>query len=327
MSTRTHGNASSGRFSFEQYHHRKLELLRSLQNKKEISEKSPLFENGIKFIFKRKNIKGIMICERLKQILNESDFNKIKSISPYQSSSVWIVIFSEKPTFIIDREILIQDELVRALDASITQEIQSDSLKVNLTAFFRVHWLSPFFDEFKVGDFAENFLKGKDVEFEIVEVKRECYKESTIQNGVVTVKIVYDIKFHDEILDLVDLHEIDGQQALFQLTGMPPKCLFCKCFGHTRAGCAEYSKFCSKCKMHGHIEGTSKCTTATYISGKVNGANEETTDLDNVENVDSNELIFENGSDEKAADEEADEESVYALMYILLILERELSED
>ena len=86
------------------------------------------------------------VCERLKQILNETDFNKIKSISPYQSSSVWIVIFSEKPTFIIDREILIQDELVRALDASITQEIQSDSLKVNLTAFFRVHWLSPFFE-------------------------------------------------------------------------------------------------------------------------------------------------------------------------------------
>ncbi|RNA27213.1 hypothetical protein BpHYR1_021654 [Brachionus plicatilis] len=74
------------------------------------------------------------------------------------------------------------------------------------------------------------------------------YLFENINNGVVKIKVKYNVSLHNAVLDFAALHIISNCQALVQLCGMPPKCLGCKKFGHIRKECSK----CSSCKNFGH---------------------------------------------------------------------------
>ncbi|RNA23354.1 hypothetical protein BpHYR1_033581 [Brachionus plicatilis] len=72
----------------------------------------------------------------------------------------------------------------------------------------------------------------------------------TINNGVVKIKVEYNVKYHDAVLDFAGLHRISECQSLIQLCGMSAKCLGCKKFGHIRKDYPE----CQTCNKYGHEE-------------------------------------------------------------------------
>jgi hypothetical protein len=102
-----------------------------------------------------------------------------------------------------------------------------------------------------------------------------------------SAKVSYEIKDHQKLLDLIGMQKIDGQNALFQLSGAPPKCLYCKQFGHMRKDCVKLKTICTTCKKTGH--GSEACTIANRI-------NSDNSDVD----IDDDDLL----ADEKLVDEQ-----------------------
>jgi hypothetical protein len=97
----------------------------------------------------------------------------------------------------------------------------------------------------------------------VKEIKHEKMKYfEKINNGVVKVKVEYNVKHHDSILDFAGLHRINVCQSLIQLCGMPAKCLSCNKFGHIRKECPK----CLKCNNHGHK--SEECSFANRTSRK-----------------------------------------------------------
>ena len=143
----------------------------------------------------------------------------------------------------------------------------------------RVSWLSPLFNEVEVSKFVEKFLQTRHAKFEINRIQKECYKDSSIQNGVIKMWVKYDICDHRHVLDLVGIYELCGQMAHIHIAGIPPKCMHCKEFGHIRSKCSGFQKYCQKCKVHGHTEGNG-CSTATHLAGLNNRDPVSHVDLD-----------------------------------------------
>ena len=147
-----------------------------------------------------------------------------------------------------------------------------------MTTFFRIHWLPVRFDIKKVEEFLKEFSF-----LEILNIDYEKWSSSPLLNGVIKVKVKYDVESHQNFLDFAGLQSIDDYKALVQLCGMEPKCLFCKKFGHMRKKCPLASKKCSKCQKNGHE--ASECTFA-----------KATTVQDQLEGMDEDELIGESAA-------------------------------
>ena len=127
-------------------------------------------------------------------------------------------------------------------------------------------------------EYISQCLNSKKVDFKIVKVEKECYKDTSIANGVIKIWVKYDVNHHQHVLDLADVHQMGPQKAHIQIAGMPPKCMHCHKFGHIRAKCTLYKMFCTKCNVRGHTEGNG-CTIATHLAG-LNNNQVEYDDLD-----------------------------------------------
>jgi hypothetical protein len=84
-------------------------------------------------------------------------------------------------------------------------------------------------------------------------------------------------------MDFLGLQKIEGHNALFHLSGAPPKCLYCKQFGHMRKSCPKLKTTCDKCSKTGHS--SDDCTLANRISSN---ANDPDLDDDKIEVDDEN---------------------------------------
>jgi len=157
-----------------------------------------------------------------------------------------------------------------------------------MTTFFRIHWLPVRFEIKKVEEFLKEFSF-----LEILSIDYEKWSSSPLLNGVIKVKVKYQVESHQEFLNFAGLQNIDDYKALVQLCGMEPKCLFCKKFGHMRKKCPLASKKCSKCQKNGHE--ASECTFA-----------KATTVHDQLEGMDEDELLVEDApapaNDEKLSE-------------------------
>jgi hypothetical protein len=147
-----------------------------------------------------------------------------------------------------------------------------------MTTFFRIHWLPVRFEIKKVEEFLKEFSF-----LEILSIEYEKWSSSPLLNGVIKVKVKYQVESHQDFLDFAGLQNIDDYKALVQLCGMEPKCLFCKKFGHMRKKCPLAGKKCSKCLKNGHE--AYECTFA-----------KATTVQDQLEGMDEDELLDENAS-------------------------------
>ena len=136
---------------------------------------------------------------------------------------------------------------------------------VTLTVFLRIHWLPHGFKDKTV-----NFLEAEAPFLTILEAKAEKWDsgKSPIENGIISIKVTYDILDNHRFIDLIGLQKIEGQSAMFQISGAPPRCLYCKEFGHMRKDCPKIKKKCSLCERYVHQ--SSECTLANLINSDNN---------------------------------------------------------
>ena len=141
-----------------------------------------------------------------------------------------------------------------------------------MSVFIRVHWLP---SGFKIN--LTKFLKEEAKFLTVLELKSETWEKgkSSIENGVYTVKVSYDIDDHGNFLDFAGYHRIDGIGALFQINGAPPKCLQCNKWGHIRKECPDEKKICSSCNKTGH-----EANNCWSSQAKINNNNNNKTNMD-----------------------------------------------
>ena len=209
---------------------------------------------------KSSNIKADQVFKGIKLALSEAEYSAIEAIGQYASTKNWTIQFNDATFFksSLNKEIIVEDFTVLLKDANeygASHEINKRVYK--MSAFLRIHWLP---SDFGMKDIEFYFKKNAKF-LEVISIAKEkSLFDVKINNGIFKVKVEYEVKSHQSVLDFADLHVIDGLYALIQLSGMPPKCLYCKAFGHIRKNCTKSNSFCTSCNKKGHE--TSKCSMA-----------------------------------------------------------------
>ena len=262
LSAEKHGSQSKNKvvFNLQDAFQRKLQSQEKYLN--QISKKKWSFSNCCIVSFeKTSNFRADQVFKSIKQALSEAEYSAIQAIGQYASTKNWTIQFKCELAFktSLNKEIKIGDVLAVLKDANeFGSSIEPIERRVyKMTAFFRIHWLPSNFFESDI----EKFVRQSASFLTIMDIKREkSFIDDKIDNGIFKLKVEYDVKFHQKILDFAGLHVLFGLNALFQLCGMPVKCLYCKTFGHVRKNCPKANSFCISCKRNGHE--SSKCTMA-----------------------------------------------------------------
>ena len=280
-------------FNFDAYYSKKLTIQRNIEKN---AQKSFLqkwqFTNCCLLTLESNSLKPIEMFNTIKKALLSYDINEnqIYSISQLASSKNWQIQFKDSQSFnaAMGKTITIRDELFTLIDANNRSSRPLENKPVTLTVFLRIHWLPHGFKDKVV-----NFLKSEVPFLNIVDAKVEKWDsgKSSIENGIISVKVNYDISDNQRFLDIIGLHKIEGQAALFSISGAPPRCLYCKEFGHMRKDCPKIKTKCSLCGRIGHE--SFECTLANRITSDNNqlasNSNDDDDDVDdNIEIDESN---------------------------------------
>ena len=199
----------------------------------------------------KSNPNNVFNC--IKLALNTVEPSKIAAISQFASSRNWQIQFKDESFFLaaLGKTVQIDGSSYTLQDANEferrTKTVEKKPITMNV--FLRVHWLPHGFEN-KVVEFLKNEAKFLTVVKTAVE-RWEAGK-SSIENGIISVKVNYEVQNHESLLEFAGIHRVDGQTALFQISGAAPKCLFCKEFGHMRRDCGKIALKCSSCGKRGH---------------------------------------------------------------------------
>lgn len=244
---------SGRRYYFEDYYNKKLDIENNRTNKKIVNKWK--FKNTIKIELDQDTLtSGKDIFQAIKTLLTVEEVKQIISISLFQSNRTWTIKFKE--TFdlakLINKSIRIQNKDFPIYDANMVTldqfSAQTNKGKdpITLTAVLRIHRLPADFPiESAIDYIQENvpcYVMEKAKEHHISEGMEE------IENGVIRSKINYEIAYHQRVLNLIGVNRISSQRCVIQLSGHPPKCNFCKNFGHTTKDCEKSNLKCEKCK-------------------------------------------------------------------------------
>ena len=158
-----------------------------------------------------------------------------------------------------------------------------------MSVFIRIHWLPSGFNS-KI----TAFLKDDAPFLTVLDVKSEKWEEgkSSIENGVYSVKVSYDIDDHDNFLNFAGFHRVEGLGALIQINGAGSKCLQCNKWGHVRKDCPNAKTKCASCNKTGH--NASSC----WVSKAKNNNNDEIQnemEFENLVNEQDDEIKFVGG--------------------------------
>jgi hypothetical protein len=252
---------SQSKFYFEDYYNRRLDLYTKL---KSAPEKRRKFHKSIRITTIENNSKQLTSLKIFKS-LKESygiDTSVIESIYQYENSKTFIVKFKDQTDDLIIKNIINdkKDETLRIVDPN---EI-SHNINVSIKAVLRFHWLPHDMNKEKIKEYLTKNIK-------VGDVSKEKFKEpdmAQIENGVIRIKIEYDITYHNTFLELIGLKKIDNQRCLIQLCGVPPKCLICDNSSHKVAVCPKKNLFCTKCNKKYHT--IENCVMSNILKETIN---------------------------------------------------------
>jgi hypothetical protein len=252
--SRNDNRGTNGMFNFNEYYKRKcLQKQRhhDIQSRWDSEKASKLSNCGVVSFEISKKVNAEKLLDSLKLALSTDEFSSIVQVGQFITSKNWSIHFKDATNFesSMEKTITMDDESFQITDANDfgkVKEKEVTSKPFTMKAFLRLYWLPL--------DVSENqiccFIKSK-VRVTVVNVKRENVrpKYEEVNNGVVSVKVEYDLAENQNVLDFAGLHRIAGRQALVQISGTPPKCLGCKQYGHVRKACVK----CEKCSKYGHL--------------------------------------------------------------------------
>jgi len=215
---------SSRKYYFLDYLDRKKRSAEHANKKKQREglEKSVKLANNLK----DKKITPADIFESLKSKVNPED---ITAISPLGGNREFVVSFEQQVTAnrMIGESLIIKKEKFYILDANDTNQI------FKVKAVVKIHWLPPGQDWEEI---EEHFAKVKSLK--ITEKSREKYREDAlkhIRNGVLALKVEYELSEHDEVVkEILGIRQFDSGLARVQISGHPPICSHCGGFHFER---------------------------------------------------------------------------------------------
>jgi len=263
------------RFNFNDYYDRKKKIQSKFETtaqKRNAIQENWVFENCCVLVLDKNTLKPNQIFNIVKTKLIALDIseNQIESISQLASSKNWQIQFKNKQAFekALGKTIDFENEMsLTFMDANNRVNYTKSYVQkpVTLSVFLRVHWLPCRFKDKLV-----EFLKTDAPYLKVTDISLGKWEEgkSSIENGIYNVKVNYEIDDHPRFMDFLGLQKIEGHNALFHLSGAPPKCLYCKQFGHMRKSCPKLKTTCDKCSKTGHS--SEDCTLANRISSNAN---------------------------------------------------------
>jgi len=275
------------RFKLETYYEKKLTQQNKFYDKQHqrTQRKKWKFSNSCKISLDSScTLTASEIFDSIKLAFPNEELLGVDGIAQSASAKKWEIKLTNSAAFeaACKKVINIGGSEYKLTDANLADEASAyksySTAPFTMTTFFRIHWLPVRFEIKKVEEFLKEFSF-----LEILSIDYEKWSSSPLLNGVIKVKVKYQVESHQDFLDFAGLQNIDDYKALVQLCGMEPKCLFCKKFGHMRKKCPLASKKCSKCQKSGHE--AFECTFA-----------KATTVQDQLEGMDEDELIGESAS-------------------------------
>jgi hypothetical protein len=241
------------------------------------------------------------LLSSLKDGLSEAEYGSITQVGQYLSIKNWLIQFNSDNEYesALNKNITMNGTEARLIDAQEfdkKKDTNAIEQKFLMTVYYKINWLPQRVSVGKIQDFFKQNLSG----VEIKDISREKDKCSDIiYNGIVKIKMVYETDKHQRVLDFAGLHRIDGCQVLIQVSGMPPKCLGCKNYGHIRQNCPK----CAKCNGRGHD--SNQCNFANRFRSKENQANADDSDTDDDDMNEYEAPVVNAGVEAEAKDEEA----------------------
>ena len=326
MSANEHGQKMRN-FYFEGYRSRKLqsrdkhlEFLEKESNRLAFHFK---FENCCKLVVdKNSKVNSKTVFEAIKNSTNAEEYAKIVSIYAFKSQNVWIIELKDANSHLefINKCIKVNETIYTLIDANVRAHTINLEPKIfTLTAILRIHWLPASLNSYEIQKFLEEKCKIRSLEvvkeyigesFKPYIINEKSLHDKNINNGVFRVKVKYDVDVHDHLLDLMGIVDIGGLRALIELVGQPPKCLFCKNFGHYRKDCGKKKLKCSKCNKIGHE--ASGCNAASRFFSSESNENEEYVGMENEMDTNDNQAsgeVNQNSGEANQASGEANQAS------------------
>lgn len=260
-------------FSYEQYVARKRGIQHALEIK---SKKWNLPKNFAKFELQEKtNLSTRDLLNLVINAIGKDNESSIKSFSPGQTSSCWLIAFDSKETKerILHSSPTIMDQ-IKIVDAN----EKCPPPVVTCNGKFRLHKLPPYTQLATIEDYLKNKIKIKS--FSYKNIQKEKYKDTNIENGIVSFQMSYSLEDHSQVQALIGANFITNEiRAFFQLCGHQSKCNICKDFGHHSKNCPRKDLKCDNCKGRGHAN--ADCNFA-------NRAKYAFDDMDDYDDVDEN---------------------------------------
>jgi len=249
-------------FKYEEYVARKHRIQASLEKKNKIKWILP--ENFAKFELDdgfRPPARELL--SHLIEAIGESNKSAIKKFSPGQTSSCWLIGFVSKAE---KERILKQNPMIlnriKIVDAN---EIRPTP-PITCSGKFRIHKLPPHTQLATVENYLKENIKIKS--FKYKNIQYEKFKDTEIENGVISFQMSYSLEDHSKIEALIGSNLISPvTKAFFQLCGHESKCNICKNFGHLSKNCPKKDLKCSKCNKIGHTD--SECNLANALKSNI----------------------------------------------------------
>ena len=228
--------------------------------------------NAIKLVIKR-NYNAKELTKRIAVALRAHNVSakNIQSVVPFQGKRNVIVHF--KPTVNINCSELFNKTLRLEKDMPVTIENPNKPKSDLTSSIMRLHYLP--------GNMDLDAIKGHVINIcpkgvKITTIERERYYDPSdealnhIQTGAIRIKVEHPLSAVQGIVNICGITTIQKLKALVTVVGVPPRCLFCSEFGHTRRSCGKASLLCTKCNNRGHA--VESCTFALRLQASNNSA-------------------------------------------------------
>ena len=221
----------------------------------------------------KSKINADTVYKAIKEALSPEELALVQTIGHYSSTKNWIIEFKNPAAYLssLNRKITLEGTSFYLNDANkFFANNETPAQKASsMIAFIRVHWLPPTFNARLIESHLKKELKCLT---SITEIRKEKMSQNTsINNNVFRVKVTFETNdsgtSFEKIKKYMGSHKVDGFEALFQLSGMPPKCLYCNEYGHMRGDCPNKVK-CTKCFRNTHT--SEQCNMAKRLLPELN---------------------------------------------------------
>ncbi|RNA12522.1 hypothetical protein BpHYR1_004430 [Brachionus plicatilis] len=202
------------RFCLKSYYSRKVVLKQKYSERME-NQKIQLKSCCLMSFEQKNRVNADKLVESIKEALIADEFESILQVGQFRSTKIWSIHFKDNDKFVSasNKKFKFDNNMYRLIPANEFDKKNEKNTENNefiMTAFYRIHWLPLDAPDNEIEEFFNSNLSNVDVD----EIKHEKLKLfENINNGVVKIKVKYNVSLHNAVLDFAGLHIISNYQV------------------------------------------------------------------------------------------------------------------